>query len=74
MIGLWFEGKKRAVNKNFFCILQVLLPGVLKYFREYLSPRKLKYGRKYFSMWIQGPGTIDSWKKPELKNIMLLSL
>ena len=30
--------------------------------------------RKYFSIWIQGPGTIDSWKKPEVKNLMLQSL
>ena len=35
---------------------------------------KTKIFPKYFSMWIQGPGTIDSWKKPEVKNLMLQSL
>ena len=39
-----------------------------------ISPRKRKYFWKYFSMWIQRPGTIDSWKKPEVKNLMLQSL
>ena len=29
---------------------------------SWISPRKWKYFRKYFSMWIQGPGTIDAWK------------
>ena len=29
----------------------------------WISPRKQNYFRKYFSMWFQGPGTIDSRKK-----------
>ena len=34
---------------------------------SWISPRKRKYFRKYFSMWIQGPGTIDSWKNQRSK-------
>ena len=41
---------------------------------SWISPPKRKYFQKYFSMWIQGPGTIDSLKKPEVKNLMLQSL
>ena len=64
-----------------YCYLEInLFPGTNTRksidFRKSLqkSPRKWKYFWKYFSMWIQGPGTIDSWKKPEVKNHMLQSL
>ena len=30
--------------------------------------------QKYFRVWIRGLNGVDSWKKPEVKNLVLLSL
>ena len=35
---------------------------------SWISPWKRKYFRKYSSMWIQGPGTINSWKNQRSKS------
>jgi len=39
-----------------------------------ISLRKWKYFQKYLWVLIRGLSTIASWKRPELKNLMLLSL
>jgi hypothetical protein len=39
-----------------------------------ITQQKHNWWEKYFRLWIRGPGTIDSWKKPDLKNLKLLSL
>ena len=48
---------------------RVLCPGncYKKNLISWISPWKWKYFWKYFSMWIQGPGNIDSWKNQTLK-------
>jgi len=35
---------------------------------------KTKKSSKNFGVYILGPGTFNLWKKPELKNLILLSL
>ena len=60
---------RNPVSKNQFWNLRVSLPVGWKYFREYLQENKNILG--YNSM---GLVTIDSWKKPEHKNIMQVSL
>jgi len=68
----WLPGNNSWKSIDF----RVLCPGnrYEKNLILWISPRKQKYLWKYFSMWTQGPGTIYSWKKPEVEKLMLQSL
>ncbi len=44
------------------------------YFRIWISRRIRKGNQKYFGAWIRGLYEVDSWKKPEAKNRLLLYL
>ncbi len=44
------------------------------YLRIRIPPRIRNRIRKYFRMWIRGPYWVISWKKLEVKNLVLLSL
>ena len=61
----WFPGN--STQKSIY--FRVSWPGNCneKNLFSGISPQKQKYFRKYFSMWIQGPGTIDSWKNQRSK-------
>ena len=42
--------------------------------KKTLFPKNLSKKRKYFGGLYYTIGTIDSWKKPEIKNLKLVSL
>ena len=71
-IGLWFEGKK--IWGHPFCDLRESLPWSLKYFCEYLHENRKNIFENILGYYSRGPGTINSCKKPDIKNLMLLSL
>ena len=56
--NLWVSQPEIATKKTFF-------PNI---------SAKTKYFWKYFGGFLKGLCTIDSWKKPELENLMLLFL
>ena len=72
----WFmvlKEKKIGSSKNHFCNLRVLLPGNQKYIHEYLRESEIIF-KNILGVLHRGLGTIDSCKKPDIKNLMLQSL
>ena len=59
-------------SKDHFLDFRVSLPGSQKYIREYLQKNKTFF--KNILGYFTEPGTIDSCKKPDIKNLMLVSL
>ena len=59
-------------SKDHFPDFRVSLPGSRKYIREYLRENEI-FSKNFWGI-AQGLGTIDSCKKPDIKNLMLVSL
>ena len=65
-LGLWFEVKTKWGHLRIIFLTSGYRDPEVKNIFVNVSA-KTKYFRKYFSMWIQGPGTIDSWKNQRSK-------
>ena len=65
--------KYPRIATRIFLHLRVSQRGYFPFFKLvwWIPPRKRNRWEKSFRVWIRGPGTTDSWKKPELKNLML---
>ncbi len=81
----WF--KIRAVSDNADSELALYLTALIRnqrciwqrwftnfYLRIRIPPQIRNRIRKYFRVWIKGPYGVNSWKKPDVKNLGLLSL
>ncbi len=64
--------KEPPILKMDFCSAGYDTPR--NHFRIWISRRIRKGNQKYFGAWIRGPYEVDSWKKPEAKNLVLLYL
>ncbi len=64
--------KEPPILKMFFCSVGYDTPR--NHFRIRISRRIQNGNQKYCGAWIRGPYEVDSWKKPEAKNLVLLYL
>ncbi len=64
--------KEPPILKMFFCSARYDTPR--NHFRIWISRRIGNRNQKHFWAWIRGPYGVDSWKKPEAKNLVLLYL
>ncbi len=64
--------KEPPILKMVFCSAGYDTPR--NHFRIRISRRIRNGNKKYFRAWIRGPYRVNSWKKPEAKNLVLLYL
>ncbi len=64
--------KEPPILKMVFCSAGYDTPR--NHFRIWISRWIRNRNQNYFGAWIKGPYGVDSWKKPEAKNLVLLYL
>jgi hypothetical protein len=64
--------KEPPILKMFFC--SAGYDTLRNHFRIRISRQIRNRNQKYFGAWIRGPYGVDSWKKPEAKNLVLMYL